>query len=280
MTSGSSEGSRAERAAAFRRESEERLLAVLDRQVPFESLSSLIHALHPSPSTQPLQSTAIGLDANVFLRMSSHSKSADIIDYLSSAHAAPLILPGQAVQEFWNNQLQAVDSVAAGLRKRFEQLKTDVSRVDPAFGEFAGEFEALLEKFSGEYGYAYDEATVRRTQALLEAIQAKARVPYASRAKFADIAAQRKRTKTPPGFKDDGDGDFYIWIDLLLGLCEARAAGEAFDRVVLVSQDRKADWMRESVAHPLLASEVNSLLSVPFEIWSLQKLADEIGAVA
>jgi hypothetical protein len=79
-------------------------------------LHALVHALRPATHAAPLARTAIGLDSSVFLRISGHAKSVDIIDYLNSAHSAPLILPGQAIQEFRNNQLQAVDTVASGLR--------------------------------------------------------------------------------------------------------------------------------------------------------------------
>lgn len=255
------------------------MIAVLDRQGPFEALSSLVYALQPQPQSILLQDTAIALDANVFLRLSSHPKSADITDYFASAHVAPLILPGQVIQEFWNNQLQAVDSIASGLRKKFEQLKSDVARVDTAFGGFAEEFGGLLDKFSGDYGYVYDEGTIRRTHALLEVIQRKAVVPYAPRLLFCDIAAQRKRTRTPPGFRDDGDGDFYVWVDLLAGLQQSKATGQDFARVALVSHDRKLDWTREGVAHPILMAEIRALFGVPFEIWSIQRLVEEVASL-
>jgi hypothetical protein len=258
---------------------ERQLIAVLDRQEPIESLLALIYSLNPQPQPVPLQDTAIALDANVFLRLSAHAKSADIIDYLGSAHNAPLILPGQVIQEFWNNQFQAVDSVAAGLKKRFEQLKSDISLIDTAFGEYAERFEKLVEEFNDDYGYAYDEGTIRKTRALLEVLRQKAVVPYASRMLFSEIAAQRKKTKTPPGFRDVGDGDFYVWVDLLTGIQQARASGQSFSRVVLVSHDRKIDWMREGVAHPILISEVQALVGAPFEIWSIKRLADEIASV-
>jgi hypothetical protein len=118
---------------------------------------------------------------------------------------------------------------------------------------------------------------VRKTLAVLEMLQKRALVPYAPRLRFREIAAQRKRTKTPPRFKDDGDGDFFIWVDFLNGLQQARAKSQEFDHVVLVSHDQKLDWSRAGIAHPILVAEVRSLFDVPFEIWTIQKLADEIG---
>jgi hypothetical protein len=90
---------------------ERRLIDVLDRQIPCEVLNSLVSALQQAPPSLSLDDTAIALDANAFLRIPAHAKAEDMIDFLSRAHTGPLIIPGQAIQEFWNNQLQAVDTV-------------------------------------------------------------------------------------------------------------------------------------------------------------------------
>ena len=96
------------------------------------------------------------------------------------------------------------------------------------------------------------------------------------RAPFQEIGALRKRTRTPPGFRDDGDGDFFIWVDLLTGLLDAQVRGDKYGRVALVSLDKKVDWSRAGIAHPILVAEVRTLLNVPFEIWTIDKLATEI----
>ncbi|MEZ5829673.1 MAG: hypothetical protein R3D05_00665 [Dongiaceae bacterium] len=259
-------------------EQQKRLIEVLDRQVRCDSLNALVSAMKSESSTIALKDTAIGLDSSVFLRLAGHSKSVDIIDYLSSRHSAPLILPGQAIQEFWNNQLHAVETVAATLKKQFDTFKASLSKVDQDFGSYAGQIDALLDEFSVEHGHVYDEATVRKTLSLLEVLAKKGSVTYAPRAMFDAIGGLRKRTKTPPGFKDDGDGDFYIWVDLLTGLLEAQVKGEKYQRVVLVSLDKKVDWSRAGMAHPILVAEIRSLLDVPFEIWTIERLATEVAA--
>jgi len=245
-----------------------------------DSLGALVSAMKPDTTATELQNTAIGLDASVFLRVASHAKSADIIDYLGSRHAGPLVLPGQAIQEFWNNQLQVVDTVAASLRRQFDTFKGSLSKVDRNFGSYVGQIDALLDQFSAEHGHVYDEATVRKTLSLFEVLAKKASVTYAPRTMFHDIGMLRKKTKTPPGFRDDGDGDFFIWVDLLTGLLEAQANGEKYGRVVFISLDKKVDWSRAGMAHPILVAEVRALLNVPFEIWTIDKLAAEIAAVA
>lgn len=252
------------------------LIRVLDRQTTINSLDALVHTMRPEQREIPLERTAIALDANVFLRLSNHPKSVDIIDYLSAAHSAPLILPGQAIQEFWNNQLQAVDTVTSGLRKKFEALKADFGKVDKNFGDYAAQIDELFSKFTAEHGHVYDEQTVGRTLGLLEMLQKRALVPYAPRLQFHGIAAQRKKTKTPPGFKDDGDGDFFIWVDFLTGLQKAQSDGIAFELAVLLSHDQKIDWSRAGMAHPILVAEAKALVGVPFEIWTIDRLAKEI----
>jgi PIN like domain len=253
------------------------LVGVLSRQTPNEALAALVMALKPEISNASLVDTAIGLDSTVFLRLAAHPKSADIVDYLGSKHAAPLILPGQAIQEFWNNQLQAVDSIATNVRKKFEAFQSELKKADPNFLQYAERIEAILEEFNTQHGHVYDEATVRKTVAVLELLQARASVPYASRTTFMDIAAYRKRTRTPPGFKDDGDGDFFIWADFLTGLQLARAKGASFARAILVTRDQKLDWSRAGIAHPILIAEVKALLGVSFEIWSDERLSSEVG---
>ncbi|MDQ2083953.1 hypothetical protein RA307_27520 [Xanthobacteraceae bacterium Astr-EGSB] len=252
------------------------LVGVLSRQTPTESLAALVTALKPDASTASLAETAIGFDSSVFLRLGAHRKSEDIVDYLNSKHAGPLILPGQAIQEFWNNQLQAVDTIATNLKKKFDAFQSELRKADPYFSAYADKIEILLEEFRTQHGHVYDEATVRKTVAVLELLQSRALVPYASRTTFKDIASYRKRTKTPPGFKDDGDGDFYIWVDFLTGLQMAKANGAKFERAIFVCRDQKLDWSRAGIAHPILAAEIKALLGISFEIWSDEKLNTEI----
>ncbi|MHC2662570.1 hypothetical protein ACVIYH_005929 [Bradyrhizobium diazoefficiens] len=252
------------------------LIDVLSRHTPSDSLAALVQALRPDNSNLALAETAIAFDSSVFLRLSSHPKSADLIDYLGSKHPAPLILPGQAIQEFWNNQLQVVATISTNVKKKFDSFQSDLKKADPIFAAYAEKIDALLEEFRSQHGHIYDEATVRKTVAVLELLQARASVPYASRTALKDIAAYRKKTRTPPGFEDDGDGDFFIWADFLTGLQLARANGAKFSSAVLVTRDQKRDWSRSGIAHPVLAAEMKALLDTRFEIWTDEKLSSEI----
>ncbi len=254
----------------------EDIIQLFERRGQVDGLSALIDALAPDEGATDLSSTAIAIDSNVFMRLSTHSKSALIIDYLASQHSAPLVLPGQAVQEFWNNQIDAVDTVASKLKKSFEAFSEQVGKIPEELSDFTNRMNALLGEFSEKHGYLYEGATVTKTSDFLSILKEKAVVPYCPRPMIHDMAAHRKSTKTPPGFKDHGDGDFFIWADLLYGLRKLQLEGRAFSTVVLVTNDTKKDWSREGKAHPILAAEIAALLDARFETWTLDKLIKEI----
>src|SRR5579862_125762 len=146
---------------------EQTLINVLTRRTSGDALSALMLALRADAPVVGLMQTAIGFDSSSFLRLGSHRKSEDILDYLRSKHTAPLVLPGQAIQEFWNNQLQAVDTVTANLQKKFDGFQNELKKVDPNFGLYADKINQLLDEFRAEHGHVYDAATVRRTLAFL-----------------------------------------------------------------------------------------------------------------
>jgi hypothetical protein len=255
------------------------LTAVLDRQSPIDSLDALIAAVdrHPEKNIQfeniDLEKVAIGIDSSVFLKLATHKNSEDIIDYLGTKHVAPLILPGQAVQEYWNNQHTAILTLSAGIENKFEALKKETEKIDPNFGEYAAAMDDLLKRFSSEYGFIYDKKTIGSTQALLKMLKEKAFLSYVPRTRFHDMAENRKQTKTPPGFKDDGDGDFFVWVEFLYGLLKAKGDSKQFNHAVILTHDRKLDWSRAGIAHPILTAEMKKLVGVPFDVWNIEQLS-------
>lgn len=250
-------------------------MKVLSRESPIEALAALASAYKPEPTQANLARSVIALDSSVFLRLGTHE---DVMDYLGARHPAPLILPGQSVQEFWNNNLNVAESIASGISKKFDALEAEIGKVDPTFGDFSDKFRNLLDNFRESFGYAYDGGTVRRTIALFDVLKSKAIVTYVSRDRFAKMAAGRKTTKTPPGFKDPGDGDFFVWLDLLKALLLAKENGRTFDRVILVTNDKKPDWSREGVPHPILSAELQALTGLRLETWNLDRLVREVAA--
>jgi hypothetical protein len=187
-----------------------------------------------------------------------------------------LIISAQSVQEFWNSQLVAVETIASALEKRFTDLEREVKKVDGDFGDYRQRFSELLNGFQAEYGHLLDKNARRNVGLLIEMLSKRARVIEVPRHRFQQYAEYRQRTRTPPGFKDQGDGDFYVWLDFLYGLNALKLDGFNFRKAVMVTDDRKVDWSRGGVAHPTLTAEVSAYVSVPFEAWTLNRLADSI----
>ena len=256
-----------------------RLEAVLDRQAPVESLQMLHRALSGKKvEPLPLNEIAVALDANAFLRLSNHPRRTDIVDYFASKHTAPLIIPGQVVQEFWNNQFAAMQSISSNLKSKFEAVNVEVSKIDGRFGDFSAKFQALTSEMEVDFGYVRDSKTIVNLASICEMLVSKACVSYVPRARFDSIATHRKKTKTPPGFKDNGDGDFFVWADLLLGLSRERGEGQKFKHCVFITDDRKPDWSLGGLVHPILSAELNSLVEATFDIWGLDRLGKEVAA--
>jgi hypothetical protein len=210
--------------------------------------------------------------------MSGKREFTDSVDYLESSHENVFVIPGQSIQEFWNNQLNAVHTVTVSLKRKIDEFAEALSDIDDEFGENIAEMKRLLESLNERRGHIYSPEAADRSVRMIERFKARAMVPYADRSVFSELAKHRKITKTPPGFKDPGDGDFFVWVDALHGLYSAKAAGREFDRVVFVTDDKKADWSRHGTAHPILAAEVMSLLGVPFVIWSLKQFQEAVNA--
>jgi hypothetical protein len=271
--------------AGFLQECHGKVARVLNREIDLAAISALESALEPGGSTvadsvnqNSFERTVIAFDTNVFLKLSNHRKSADVIDFLRTSFPGKLLLPGQVIQEFWNNQLYAVETLADSIKKHSENLRKEVEKIDPSYGDFAGRFQNLVDEFQLSFGYVYDEKTSRKIKLIVSLLSEKALVPFCRRNDFSSIAAIRKRTKTPPGFKDELDGDFFVWADLLLGVAILEKQGFSPSRVVLVTNDGKIDWSRSGVPHPILTAEMKALCGANFEIWSLDKLTQLVPA--
>jgi len=258
----------------------ERLEAVLDRRIEIAAIVALANAVNGRLRKPPnVKRVAIGVDSSVFMRMATDRRSADILDYLPR-HEAPLIIPGQVIQEFWNNQLRVVETVSDAVKRRFDALAVEMRKVDAGFGDFEQHMLEMLGRFQSEYGYVYDENTRNNVAKMLAILQDGAFCTFVPRTDFSRLAESRKRTRTPPGFKDDMDGDFFVWADFLFGLLVCASRGESFEQVVLLTNDRKVDWSAAGTPHPLLSAEVDALFGVPFDLWTLDEFAGEIaGAV-
>jgi hypothetical protein len=254
------------------------LSELLHSELLLPAIDHVLDALDPSTSRDHPQETTfvLALDANVLLNLSKGQTGTEVIDYLSAIHEGPVILPFQALLEFWNNHVGGITGVAEKLRKEFNALDQHVRDLDPNYREFGEDARDLLDKFQNRYGHVLQERQSSDLLALLKALKDKAIVPQAPRNKLGAAAAARKASKMPPGFKDGTLlGDFYVWSELLLGVRWA-AVDHAFDRVVLVTDDTKSDWSTRGTAHPFLCSEMSAWAGVTFETWPLKQLRDYV----
>ena len=252
------------------------VLSVINQEVDIYPLQALKSALKPCNAITPLQETVIAFDANVFLRLSNAARSEDVIDFLRTSFKGSLILPSQTVQEFWNNQYNVVDTIADKIKKQLTGLKDNLTKIDEGYGEYSKRFEKLLDEFQENYGYVIDEHTLQKTSLFIDLLSEKALVPTFPRNGLTDIAEFRKRAKTPPGFKDKLDGDFYVWVDLLYGLSLLKLKRRPVKHVILVSQDSKADWVQNKIPHPVLSAEIKAITKGTFEICDISSLSKKL----
>ena len=186
----------------------------------------------------------------------------------------------QTSQEFWNNILGGMPRASELVRSRYSALSDEVKKLSLDLTPFDERFLGLVDEFDQAYSVTLDPATGSRVTTVLDALQRTALVPYVVRSRFYLLAEARDKTRTQPGFKDPGHGDFYVWADYLLGLLTARANGVVFDHAVLVTEDVKIDWSLRGIAHPILVAEVEALAQVPFETWDVDRLAQYVLTVA
>lgn len=251
------------------------LATLLSRSQPVNTIASLLAATQNSPQPPAsLNNAAVCLDTNVFLHLANTSERAQIIDYLASKHNEPLIVSAQSIQEIWNNYLSGIETVASEIRSKLEALSKVVAPLDSHFADYKQRFEGILNEFRDDFGHLYKDGIKERVRSLIDILERKALFCEVPRALFESYYSVRKITKTPPGFKDDGAGDYFIWLDFLYGLKIKKVQGASFTRAILVSDDRKVDWVRGAVAHPTLCAECMSFVGVPLEIWNLKRLAE------
>ncbi|MEO9322245.1 PIN-like domain-containing protein [Nocardioides sp. C4-1] len=250
----------------------ERIRAVLAGEVAIDSKSAVSNALGAAatPVRPPGDRVAFGLDANIILKLHTRSLEAE---YLGSKHAGLLVMPAQAVQEFWNNK-SSTENVAKSVRDAFKRLDGLIKDLEPGHQEFQGAFTTLLDEFENSASHMWAPDFRAKVESTFNALAARAHEPRFPKSALAHISHERQMTKTPPGFKDTGNGDLYVWAEFLLGLMHGREDGQDFDLAVLITEDKKADWGKNGEAHPVLVAEAAELLGVPFETWDLKELKE------
>lgn len=252
---------------------DEKLSQILSRRAQIPALETLTVALGTAEIPQDLRNCVIAIDSSVFLKLAAHEKSADVIDYINTQHANGVILPGQSVQEFWNNRYNAVPSLARQLKASFDTFAKHMDELDGEYGGYKEKFKSLISEFEIDHGHVFDERTISKTFGMLDALRAKALVPFVDRERFQVLAVHRQNTKTPPGFRDDrgNDGDFFVWLDVLRGMQLLADEKNESDSLVFVTDDKKDDWSRDGMPHPILSAELKAICGSKLCIVDLAK---------
>lgn len=248
----------------------DRLWGVLDRQVDTGALEQLHRSISgQTPTLAPGTRFALGFDTNAVFRLGLGPDGPDAVDYVAAAHEGPLVIPGQTIQEVWNNSLAAVRPQAQIVRTKFGELESALEKIGVHVGSIADDIRTALRDLSDIHGDWIAPESLGVFESTLKQLLTKGQVSYVPRDRFLSLAKARKETKTPPGFEDPiGYGDFYVWADFLLGVA---LAVETYDAVVLVTNDTKIDWSRNGVAHPILVAEAETFTGVPFYLWDLRQ---------
>lgn len=250
---------------------------LLRRESPLNAFEQLVSNLDGGNERESgFRRSVVCLDSNVLLNFSKRKDFEDVLDYFSAVHKVPLIISSQSLLEFWNNHISAVETVAGAVEKRFFDLRREVDKIDLEFGDFSARFKGLIDEFKKDFGHVHDRAQRRNLVELFTRLAAVARVYEVPRSRFYSYAAIRQGTKTPPGFKDSGDGDFFVWLDFLCGLACSKVDDNSLSSAIMVTDDRKSDWSKGGVPHPVLAAEVKAFVGMTFETWPLDRLAREV----
>jgi len=229
-----------------------------------------LNEAHERPELDDSNQIAVGFDTNAIYRLGLGKKGPDAIDYLRTRHNGPTIVPGQAIQEIWNNVLAGVEPQARSLRKSFEAFQQQVKAIDQRLGETGRKVEEAVAELLAAHGDWIDPASQEVLSDTLEVLAA-GTCAYVPRAEFSAIARLRHETKTPPGFRDDASnhGDFFVWADFLYSLALADTSN--VPGTVFVTNDTKLDWSRNGVPHPVLVAEAVAVAGVPFRLWNLSE---------
>lgn len=247
---------------------------VLNRTTAIQALQELLDGLDRGRDRQPAaddpRPIAFGFDTNAIFKLGLGKHGPDAIDYLRTQHTGPILVPGQAVQEVWNNLLAAVQPKGKSLLQSFRDFKNKAAAIDLPHGESERAFEDALVAMSEEYEEWLDPKSQEVLGDTLEVL-GKGNCCYVPRAEFLDLARARHETKTPPGFRDTAQnhGDFFVWADFLYGLAQSDLSG--VKAIVLVTNDEKPDWSRAGVAHPVLTAEARAIGGAPFSLWTTKQ---------
>lgn len=220
----------------------------------------------------PTKIAAIGLDTNILKYLRRQPLKADELLNYAETNEVPLIIPGQCVQEFWNNHSVFVRDLE-GIFSPLQTLKNKVAKASlPQMQQrILEEVGEKLDLFKFEMEDSKRPELLSESFELWRSLQSKVSMPYVPRSTFRSLGEVRYSTKVAPGFAEDKPanqalGDFYAWADFLLGLQQADLVNENESRILFVTDDSKPDWKTSGKPHPMLLGEVHQLTGATLDI--------------
>jgi len=235
-----------------------------------------MHSEHRLPQSW----AAIGFDTNGLkqLRRFDLMKRSSIFTYLQSK-SVPIILPVQAVQEYWNNH---------GIFTKDVQLESDTRKLLRQFEKASGgqvasaRYDAiatLLNQLAEEAADSQNPHLLKESIDLWESLLANSTLAHMPRHEILSIGEMHFASGIAPGFADGSKGanrlgDFFVWADFLMGL-QMIGLGpndSSNSLVVFVTDDEKRDWITSGVPHPTLLGEIYHLTGRPLSILTMNEL--------
>ncbi len=236
---------------------------------------ALVQALKKAPT--PISgSFVIALDTNALHNVSLQRDQGQIVEYLRQDHSGALILPGQALIEFWNHRIVDLSRRGRGVYSTINKLVDELKKLSTDLGETLADAVDAVEELRSSLPVGMDPQVRALVESNLALLVNAATVPFALRDGLDQLADARQARSVPPGFMDKSHGDFFVWCDLVAGVARLLDQGVSVSGVVLVTDDSKQDWSLEGIAHPYLVAEMRAALDLEFEVWSVARLATHV----
>ena len=193
----------------------------------------------------------------------------------------PIVLPGQAVQEYWNNHRTFSNEDSSRLRKEIEKLQQGLLDVGAASAsEHVTTIAEALTELDGDLQQVKDaRAFLRRSTDAMDDLLRFGQVAFVSRLTFGPLAEFRLASKVAPGFDDAKTkvaalGDFFVWADFLLGCMRhgRPLASPSSSFGLLVTDEKKVDWRTGELAHPVLTAEYKAACGLHLGVATVREM--------
>ncbi|MEJ5943847.1 PIN-like domain-containing protein [Pseudokineococcus basanitobsidens] len=198
-----------------------------------------------------------------------------------ASQSIPVIAPGQAVQEYWNNHQAFTAEDANKLQGQLVGLQKSLADVGAtSTSEHVETISNALAGLRGDVQGVRDaQAFLQRSIDAMNELLRTAHVTFVPRLEYTPIGQARLASKVAPGYHDAKDkayalGDFFVWADFLLGAMRygPKLVDSSGQYGLLVTDDQKSDWRTGRLGQPSLTAEFRSACGLELGIASVKEL--------